>query len=224
MNALVIDKVEYEFPTDFKVRDWLPLTKVDNNAELLIELALKVPRDMVNKMPSGTKNLMHQMIRGVLYPQFVKLNKEVDGCKLIALNEVKLGQFIDLEVMLENIEQNLPQIVNILYNTDRGADMMVSEVYASLQYYINYRKSLYTNYKNLFNAPSANEEVVDYKQDKTANTAHIWFDIVMTLADGRFLDMESVLDRPVVESFNWLSWNKDKRIKENEQLRKQLNK
>jgi len=222
MNALVIDNIEYEFPTDFKVKEWLPLTKVRNNPNMLIKLALNVPQDKIELMPEGTKSLMHQLLLSVMYPTYVKLNHVVNDCELSDLSKITLGEFIDLEVMIENLETNLPNILNLLYDTTKSEEMNISEVYGSIQYYLNWRKSLFTNYKNLFDTPNDDEEVVEYKPNKPHYTARVWLDIVMTLADGKFLNMDAVTDKPLIQSLNWLAWNKDKRIQEAEQLRKQL--
>jgi hypothetical protein len=41
----------------------------------------------------------------------------------------------------------------------------------------------------------------------------------MILADGKFLNIEAVTDRPLVEALNYLAWNKTKIEREAELLR-----
>lgn len=218
MSALVIDNTEYKFPNDFTIKEWMVLIKFINNEELLISEALKIPADDMKKMPDGTKSLMSQLIKGVMFPTFVQLNKE----NLINLNEITLGKFIDIDVAFQDVNKNIDKIINLLYNTDDASKMKISKTYAALRYYANWKKALFINYKNLFDAPVEEDEDVEYTQSKPQNIAQVWMDIVMTLADGKFLNIDAVTEKPLIQAFNWLAWNKDNKRREAELLRQQL--
>lgn len=219
MNALVINKNEYEFPTDVKVSEWSDYVRMKDNPKALVASALTIPVEDIVLVPDGTLHLMQQLLHGVLFPSYVKYNQTVNGHKLISLKTLKLGQFIDLEIYFANLIDNFEKIVTMLYNTKEASNWLVSEVYGCIKYYVNYKTMLYKQYQNLFEIGYDPDEVIEDTHVQIDVQAHMWLDIVMTLCDGKFLDMDAVLDKSVIESFNWLAWNKDKKRKEAELIK-----
>lgn len=219
MNALVIDKVEYEFPTTIKVGEWYDLARIRENEKALIAKALKIPVEDIVKVPDNTLHLMQQLLMGVLFPHFVQYNREVNDKQLIDLNTLKLGTFIDLEVYFTDIIKNFEVIVQTLYDADDVSDWVLHDVYGCIKYYNNWRTMFYKQYRNLFDLDSVDVLADEDTPVKNGNNARMWLDIVMTLCDGKFLDMDAVLDKSVIEAFNWLAWNKDKKLKEQEAIK-----
>ena len=219
MNALVIGDNEYEFPLNIKVKDWVKLHKATSNEKLFVAMGMNIPVDEVELLGEGTLSLMSQLLKGVLYPNNIKINKQVGEYNLMSLDKLTFGTFIDLEVMFEDAYSNFADIVNALYEGD-VSEFDSSEVIGAIKYYTNWRVMLYSNYKNLFEIGHVDNEEVEVERSKTNVTrGHMWFDMVMTLGDGKFLNIDGVIERPVMECFNWLAWNKDRIRKETEAIR-----
>jgi hypothetical protein len=49
----------------------------------------------------------------------------------------------------------------------------------------------------------------------------VWYDLIATLAQDNFLQMNEVVKRPVVECFNFLAYMKDKKKKELQETKRQ---
>jgi hypothetical protein len=161
------------------------------------------------------------LLNSNLQPEWRGLTKKIDNGELIDFNTITLGDFIDLEVYIENYKKHFPNIVGKLYQVDNPEECLISQTQPAVEYYLKWRMLLYKQYSNLFGMSHVNDEADDIQQNKRENPARIWFDIVMVLADDKFLNMDEVLNKPLIQSLNWLAWNKDKKLKEAEQLRKQ---
>ena len=83
---------------------------------------------------------------------------------------------------------------------------------------MNWRLKLYTKYKSLFNFNESDSE--DTKNNSDA--VYVWYDMLMILADEKFLNIDSASSRPVYEALNFLAWKKDMAAKE-ELERKKMN-
>ncbi len=78
---------------------------------------------------------------------------------------------------------------------------------------------LTTIYKNLFNIQNdIIEEAQNYEGTPT-DVAHVWYDTTMILADGKFLNIEPALNRPLLEALNYLAWNKTQIERQAEEIR-----
>ena len=220
MYKLVIGDKEYSLPSDFTIDEWVELHKWQMIPDRLINLGMGIPLDEVKIIPEETKALALALVYAVMNPEWLSIRKEINGNKLIEFNSITLGQFIDLEVYIGDYFKKFPDIVKVLYNLESTDDLKISDVHTAVQSYIKWRILLYKQYSNLFNAVYDEDEVIEDTPVKTQNTAHIWLDIVMVLADGKFLNMDDVLNKPVIQAFNWLAWNKDRVRKEQEELNK----
>lgn len=222
MNALVIGDKEYKLPDSYTVRQWCNIQQT-LNLDKKIEIAMGIPSEDVELIPEDTKQLISALIESSLNPFWSKLQRDIDGHKLIQFNEMKLGTFIDLEVYVgDGFHKSFDKIVQTIYEMDDVDTIKVTDVWAAVQTYLKWRILLYKQYKNLFNAEHLEEEIEQRDPLKiNVSTAHIWYDVVMILADGKFLNIDAVVNRGVIESFNWLAWNKDQKKKEAEALKQQ---
>jgi hypothetical protein len=96
---------------------------------------------------------------------------------------------------------------------------MISGVWTGIQNFISYRNSLYKNYTNLFGGEEDGYAESEIKQT-TTDIKKVWYDIILTLAEGKFLEIDKVTDKPLVSAFNWLAWNKDRMEKQKEEIKK----
>jgi len=221
MYKLIIGDNEYELPGDMSLETWIELSKWSPEPMFypqIISVGMGIPINEVSSIPDDVKELAVALILGLTSPDWKGINYSYNGGELIKFDEMTLGQFIDLEVAVSNnLYKNVKQIISVLYNNvPVKPDTKLGEVWGAIKYYMQWRILLYSKYKNLFDIGSEDNEAVDNTQDNNVNNAHIWYNIVMVLADNKFLNIEPVVSRPLIEALNWLAWNKDRIKKENE--------
>ena len=219
--TLVIEDTEYKLPLDYTVKQWVNMSTAAVNPDFMISIGMGMPIDKVNMLPEKTKVMTLALLNAVLKPAWRGLTKEIDNGKLIDLENITLGDFIDLEVYIENYKKHFPEIIGKLYGVDNPNECLISQVQPAVEYYLKWRMLLYKQYSNLFDLDHVNDEDDEVQQRNRPNPAHVWFDIVMVLADDKFLNMDAVLNQPLIQSLNWLAWNKDKKRKELELVKKQ---
>ncbi len=219
--TLVIDDCEYKLPLDYTVKQWVDMSTAAINPDFMISVGMNIPVDKVDIMPESTKTMTLALLNSILKPTWIGLTREIDNGKLIDFDNITLGDFIDLEVYIENYKKHFPEIVGKLYTHDSPEECFISQVQPAVEYYLKWRMLLYKQYSNLFGMSHVDDEADDIQRGKRDNPAHIWFDIVMVLADDKYLNMDAVLNKPLIQSLNWLAWNKDKKMKEAELIRKQ---
>lgn len=225
MPQLVIDSTEYNVPTEFPLKKWSELNQyafISPNYPKIISATLGFPIETANRIPAKTQELVAVVIHTLLNTQEYKINRVVNGGELLDFNKLTLGQFIDLEVYItRGSTKHIKQICEVLYNTSIDDNILVSEVLGACTSYFNWRTLLYKQYKNLFDIGDENEEETEDTPNVKVDTAYAWLDVVMVLAEGKFLNVDEVLSRPVIAAFNWLAWNKTQKEKEAEKLRMQ---
>jgi len=219
--TLVIEDTEYKLPLDYTVKQWVNMSTAAVNPDFMISIGMNMPIDEVGKLPEKTKVMTLALLNAVLKPQWRGLTRKIDNGELIDLENITLGDFIDLEVYIENYKKHFPEIIGKLYGVDKPEECLISQVQPAVEYYLKWRMLLYKQYSNLFNLDHIDLEADENKQRNNVNPAHAWFDIVMVLADDKFLNMDAVLNQPLIQSLNWLAWNKDKKRKEVELAKKQ---
>jgi hypothetical protein len=128
---------------------------------------------------------------------------------LIDFDSITFGQWVDLDVYLSNgITKHLSDIVDVLYDIKDGGDKYFIEVMGDVTKYINYRKHIYLQYKELFNSPSD-----DDSPKMPQNPAKTWHSILMTVCDDDITKINQVLDMPLIMVFNFLAHRKEKAYK-----------
>lgn len=220
MPQLVIDGVEYNIPPDYTLGKWIELQKWNANENKLISLAFGFPLHITEYMKPETKHLALALILGTMYPSYQSINRNVKGAELINFSELTLGQFVDLEVFIgRDYVKHIKEIVGVLYQTTVDDEWFIGDVYGALQSYFKWRITLYNSYKNLFNIENNIEDEIDDYHDSNVDVAHVWYDTIMILADSKFINIEIVTEKPLVEALNYLAWHKTKIEREAELLR-----
>jgi hypothetical protein len=174
--------------------------------------------DQAKLIPLETMQVAIGLLMVTLSPNHCKLQDFVNNCRLIDFNEISFGQFVDLEVMLSrDLRKTLDVMVEVLYSAKDVKEWQLRDVWPSIQKYLVFRKSVYNNYKALF---EINDIETDTVQEVT-DQSHAWYDMIMVLADEKFLHIPQVVDRPLVEALNFIAWKKDQAIKLEQKLQKQ---
>lgn len=224
MYTLVIKGKEYKLPEDLTIDQWIEITKYDIglsfNHKKIVSLSFDIPYEEVDMIPEKTIELLISFIYVMLYPEHQPLNKEYMGGQYINMQGITLGKFIDMEIYLsQGLNKSIKSIVKTLWGLEATEEFMISGVWTGIQNFISYRNSLYKNYTNLFGGEEDGYAESEIKQT-TTDIKKVWYDIILTLAEGKFLEIDKVTDKPLVSAFNWLAWNKDRMEKQKEEIKK----
>tara|TARA_R110000787_G_scaffold94178_3_gene196814 strand:- start:648 stop:1322 length:675 start_codon:yes stop_codon:yes gene_type:complete len=208
--SLNIGDNEYELPADILIDTWVNLNRNSLNHYLWLNSVYGIPFDEIKIIPENTKTMCLALISALLTPDWKPMTKEIKGCTLMNFDDMTLGEFIDMEVYIDDYFTNYSAMIKILYGLEDTSDVHIGEVHSAMKYFLTWRLMLYKQYKNLFDIDIEDDTIVEVQQDKRVKPAHQWYDVVMTLADGKFLNMDDVTSKPLIQSLNWLAWNKDK--------------
>lgn len=220
MFDFVINNNTYSVPDDFTLDKWKQLARFDVSSEFswayILKEAMNIPDDEIDIIPDKTKSVGVIIIYNVLYPNEWEVNKEVNGHKLINFDNITLGDFIDLEVLFnKGLRKSIDDISKKLYQMDDTTDITLKQVWGAIQSYIKYRETIFKSYSRLFGIDEEN----DIKEEvKKISPEYMWYDLIMVLADEKFLNIQEVVKHNVKECFNFLAWKKDKFEEEKKQL------
>ena len=222
MYKLNVKGQEFDIREDYTLREWVDLQKWDASIEAnwprLLAEATGMSLDQAKEIPLETMQVAIGLLMVTLSPDHVKLKDIIEDHSLLDFNQITFGQFADLEVLLSrDPRKTLPKMIGVLYGCKFTEDWLLRDAWPALQKYLVFRKSVYNNYKALFEIDDIDEGTVEDIKDQ----GHAWYDMIMVLADEKFLNIEHVVDRPLTEAFNFLAWKKDKAIKEQQLIQKQ---
>jgi len=219
-KSLTIEDKEYQLPKSYTCAEWTKLNQIGiTNMHRYVSEGFDIPLDKVQQLPDDIVELGAGYIMSLCQPIVAR-----KPYKTVDLEKLTLGQFIDCEVAIESDVKDIVMLSNVIFEEKVTNDTPVEKVYDGYIRYNNYRNLLYYKYKSLFNIDDTKTEVVEDKPSKTRSNAHVWYDLVMLLGGGEFLNIDEVVNRPVIEAFNWLAWNKDKRTQEAQAAREQQQK
>ena len=212
MYTLVIEGKEYVQPTKLTIRQWVDIVKWDVNNEShhaqVLSIAMGIPMEYAMMIPKDTLKMGVSLLVFLLNPIFKPYKNEVSGHKLIDFSSMTFGQFVDLEVLIDTgVNDNTAKIVSILYDCEDVLDWDIADVFGSISAYISYRVHLFKQYRKLFSY----EGDTDDEEVQNRSMARVWYDIIMTIAEGKLLNIEPTINRPAIECLNWLAWNKDQK-------------
>jgi len=216
MSVLLIGDNEYKIPEELTLGKWIMLSKIGiDNPRRFVAYAFDLPLDKADLLEDRHLELAGAFIMQLMFPN------TTSKLKLKDFNKFNLGNFIDCEVMMDGGNDKMIELCDLIYEEKITKDTPISQVYAGYNAYIKYRNMLYFNYKELFGIDDEPNEVVEVQQYNKVDNAHMWYDLVMILADSKFLNINQVVSRPVAECFNFLAWNKDKQRQKMQQIREQ---
>jgi hypothetical protein len=213
---------QHDLREDYTIEEWMSLQKwdptIEENWPRLLSEATGITMDQAKQIPLETMQVAIGLLMVTLNPSYSKLQEVVNRHNLIDFDSMTFGQFVDLEVMLSrDLRKTLDKMVEVLYNAKDVREWQVRAVWPAVQKYLVFRKQIYFSYKALF---EINDVETDTVQEVT-DQSHVWYDMIMVLADEKFLQIPQVVDRPLLEALNFIAWKKDQAIKMEQQLQKQ---
>lgn len=215
MINIKVDKDLYEIPEVFDIDKFVAIYKLDINEEInwnrIIKVAIDgISEDIINKMNYDMKYMIISFI-------IVNMNKRVET-KIIDLDKLSFGEFIDLEVYLSlgyiNYLKEMMKILSPYTKTGNGALWV-------LEKWMEWRNLVYRQYRGLFDADKEVDErdLKHIEKDKMI-VARTWYGTLVELSGEDILKMEEIENLPFRRVFNFMSYKKDKRKEEELQAKK----
>ena len=150
----------------------------------------------------------------------VKAMNDRQKCKMIDLDSMTFGQFVDLDVYLTGgLDQNFGAIIDIIAPRARWAD----EAMWAVDQYADFRTYTYRRYSALFGLNEKMTEA-DLEDDipKTKDaSARAWYKIIVGLAGGDVLKLDAVTDQPLTKMLNFMALQKEQQLEENQRKLKE---
>ena len=149
----------------------------------------------------------------------VKSMNDRKECKMLDLESLTFGQFVDLDVYLTGgLDTNIEKIIEILTPDAKWAD----EAMWAIDQYAAFRTYIYRQYSVLFgiNQKETFDELEPENKDKQAN-ARAWYKIIVGLANGDILKLDEVTEQPLKKTLNFMSLQKEQQLEENQRKLKE---
>lgn len=222
MYKLNVKGQQFDIREDYTIEEWMNLQRwdpqIEENWARLLSEATGMSLDQAKEIPMETMQVAIGLLMVTLSPDHSALQDNIDQHGLIDFDHITFGQFVDLEVLLSrDPRKTLDQMIAVLYSAKETRHWQLKDTWPAIQKYLVFRKSVYNNYKALFEI----DDLDNGTQEEPTDQSHAWYDMIMVLADEKFLNIDTVVDRPMVEAFNFLAWKKDQAIKMEQQLQKQ---
>ena len=216
MIKVEINRESYNLPEAFTVAQWLGLVQWDfenpKHWPRIFEIALGVDPKLMEGDPTEGETLAISFILSTMNQR--ELVESVD------LNGLTFGQFVDLDVYVNmGIEKHLQDMLDVMESPIEMAPQALNQI----EQYVNWRTSIYRQYSQLFDLHDKDFE--EYTMDKETrdplDVARGWYKIIVELANDNLLDIDAVTDQPLKKVLNFMALQKEKKLAEAEQLRKQ---
>ena len=213
---------QFDIREDYTIEEWMQLQKwdpsIEENWPRLMSDATGITLDTAKQIPLETMQVAIGLLMVTLSPDHCALKDLVEEHRLIDFNEITFGQFVDLEVMISrDPRKTLDKMIAVMYQAKDTRNWQLRDTWPSLQKYLVFRKGVYNSYKALFEIDDIDQGTAEEVKDQ----GHAWYDMAMILADEKFLNIDSAVDRPLTEAFNFLAWKKDQALKMEQQIQKQ---
>lgn len=160
-----------------------------------------------------------ELILATVYTRFsldkLELKRTIGLYNLKSFDDLTFGEFIDMDLMvIDGWGKHASEVTSRIYGAPENVTRTWSVVDA-LQSCINlvkWRNQLYKEYDEFFEI-----DIEDEGQNENANPQRVqlmWYEAVLILAEGQFLNISKVVERPVREALNFLTWKKNQIAKQ----------
>jgi hypothetical protein len=179
-NEITVDHYQFILESKFedddgffskKIKALEILCGLDDDDSLIEELNIQELKTLINKI--SFLNTLPQ-----------KVNHSIDGYILIKFDKIKVGQYIDIEFWIQNIDENLHKIISALYlktkvdewgnveyepykfdidiRSQEFSDKSMGLVYGAVHQYLLWREGFIENNKSIFTKEEANDDDDEY--------------------------------------------------------------
>lgn len=214
--SITIDGKDHVVPDFYTVEHWTRMNQYNMQDRdewmYIVATAIGAPLAGLKEQDPEMMEFMLSIVFTSLQVVGSELQFEIGDYKLLDLENITIGKFIDLDVVAAD-RTTFDKLAAALYNmpVENVRQLDVKLVFPAVQYYLKWRRSVYQSYKALFDY---NEEESKEVDDTRLTPAHAWYETIMVLCSGNFADIDYATQRPFREAFNYLAWKKTKMIQE----------
>ena len=144
----------------------------------------------------------------------VKSMNERKECKTIDMENIKFGEFVDLDVYLSlGLEKHFKDIIELIAPEAKWAD----EAMWAIERFAHFRTYTYRQYKILFGVTDRELDEAEQKADiDKMQVARSWYKVIVSLAGDNVLNIDEVTEQPLKKVLNFMALQKEKVLEENQ--------
>ena len=218
MNGeLLIDEKVYRIPKRLTIKQFKELANwditIENNWRKVVSIVMDIPYSDTLKIPKKTIELVVTILLNKIYPDTAPIKKGS-----FDINNINVGLFVDMEVLITGgVQKNIYDIIKRLYEIEPADKMYIYDYYGGIKYYLNWRLNIFNSYRKLFGLDDEFSKN-DMELEERVDPAYNWYQFLMVLCDEKFLDINKVVDEPIIQALNFLAFKKDKAENEKRRL------
>ena len=168
--------------------------------------------------PISQLNRAHEDAMTLAIAFIVKAMNDRQECKMIDLDSMTFGQFVDLDTyIVGGLEKHYGAIIEILAPNAKYAD----EAMWAVDQYASFRIYTFRQYAELFGLNEPKFEGDDEPVKDNMATARAWYKIIVGLAQGDVLKMDEVTEQPLKKMLNFMALQKEQQLEENQRKLKE---
>ena len=144
---------------------------------------------------------------------------------LVDFDQMTFGQFVDLDSLSHmGLNDNLVECISIIWehDTDQIWSTPMARYWRGIEQWLEKRKAIYKAYETFFEIVEDVEPSEDSNASDTADIRRAWYQAIVTLAGEDFMKIHEVVERPLTEALNYLSYLKDQAFKRQQAQRHRL--
>jgi hypothetical protein len=215
MVTVNINNEKIQIPERFTLEEWTKLQQWDFNNNNHWPRILEVVSEINYKVFEEAEE--ESLILFISFIITAMNRRDLVECG--DLNSLTFGEFVDLDCFISlGIEKYIDKMLPIL----KVDTIWASEALWSIENFIKFRTSIYRKYKELFGLEDKDFEEWSESQEQPdpMSVSRGWYNIIVDLANGDILKIDSITAEPLEKVLTFLSIKKEKQLKEAANMRK----
>ena len=215
MIKVNVNNSTWQIPERITIDEWVSLQKWDFANEkhwpYIIHDLLYIPLEDLQEAEEDSLQLFMGFLIGAVNKRTLK--QQVD------FNKLKFGEFVDLDCFVSlGVEKNIYNMLEVLQVTTPWSN----EALAIIEQYMQWRNTIYKQYKNLFGLQDSDFEEAAEADDmfNPKEVSRGWYTVIVDLANGDVLKMDAVTEEPLHKILTFLQIKKEKALAEAQEARK----
>ena len=173
------------------------------------------PIHELNILDDATFNVVLAVCVSRINFEDTELRHNIGGFRLLDFTTMTFGQFVDIDILIaDGMTKHTVELVHKLYGIpeEAAASKDVREVWKTLVAVAEFRQSVYMEHNEFFDIDNSHKD--DDIEISINNLQLMWYNAILVLAEGKFLNIQHVVERPYKEALNFLTWKKSEMAKE----------
>jgi hypothetical protein len=210
MVKVNVNNTKWNIPDRITTKEWVALQKWDITQEAhwshIINEIVQVPIEDLQDAEEESLQLFIGFLIGAINKRTLKHSPN--------FNTLTFGQFVDLDCYMSlGIEKHIDEILKILEVDTPWSD----EALAIIELFIQWRSTIYKQYKTLFGLDDKDFEEIDpdaVRNFDPKDVSRAWYQVIVELALEDVLKMDLITDEPLHKILTFLQIKKEKALKE----------